>query len=82
MRRIFQMWKSFKENYFAIYLTRKRYKMILGEMREEDILSQQDKIMLKVLSGAHDRSMKFHELQKLLYMLEFQCRVKGDHFIY
>lgn len=45
-------------------------------------MSHQDKMMLKVLSGGHDRSMKFHELQKLLYMLEFQCRVKGDHFIY
>ena len=45
-------------------------------------MSHQDKILLKVLSGGHDRSMKFHELQKLLYMLGFQCRVKGDHFIY
>jgi len=45
-------------------------------------LSHQDKILLKVLSGGHDRSMKFHELQKLLYMLGFQSRVKGDHFIY
>jgi len=45
-------------------------------------LSHQDKILLKVLSGSQDRSMKFHELQKLLYMLGFHCRVKGDHFIY
>lgn len=45
-------------------------------------MSQQEKILLKVVSGGHDRSMKFHELQKILYMLGFQCRVKGDHFIY
>ena len=45
-------------------------------------MSHQDKILLKVLSGSQDRSMKFHELQKLLYMLGFHCRVKGDHFIY
>ena len=45
-------------------------------------MSHQDKILLKVLSGGQDRSMKFHELPKLLYMLGFHCRVKGDHFIY
>jgi len=45
-------------------------------------MSYQKKIMLKVLSGGHDRSMKFHEIQKLLYMLGFQCRIRGDHFIY
>jgi len=56
--------------------------MFLGEMRKERVLSQQEKILLKVVSGDHDRSMKFHELQKRLYMLGFQCRVKGDHFIY
>jgi len=56
--------------------------MFLGEMRKENVLSQQEKILLKVLSGGHDRSMKFYELQKLLYILGFQCRVKGDHFIY
>lgn len=45
-------------------------------------MSHQNKILLKVLSGGQDRSMKFHELQKLLYMLGFHCRIRGDHFIY
>ena len=45
-------------------------------------MSHQEKLMLKLLSGYHDRNIKFVELQRLLYLLGFQCRIKGDHFIY
>ena len=37
------------------------------------------------LSGAdesQDKNIRFSELQKLLEALGFQCRIKGDHFIY
>lgn len=34
------------------------------------------------MNGMHDRNIKFHELQKLLDALGFECRVRGDHFIY
>lgn len=34
------------------------------------------------MSGVQDRNIKFVDLQKILDVLSFQCRVKGDHFIY
>ena len=34
------------------------------------------------MSGVRDKNIKFSELQKLLEVLGFQCRIKGDHFIY
>lgn len=34
------------------------------------------------MSGVQDRNIKFVDLQKILDVLGFQCRVKGDHFIY
>lgn len=34
------------------------------------------------MSGVQDRNIKFVDLQKILNVLGFQCRVKGDHFIY
>lgn len=34
------------------------------------------------MSGIQDRNIKFVDLQKILDVLGFQCRVKGDHFIY
>ena len=41
-----------------------------------------DKILFEVLSGTKDKNIRFSELQKLLETLGFQCRIKGDHFIY
>ncbi len=41
-----------------------------------------DKILLKVLLGQSDKNIKFSELKALLERLGFDCRVKGDHFIY
>lgn len=40
------------------------------------------KILQEVLSGTKDKNIRFSELQKLLEALGFQCRIKGDHFIY
>lgn len=32
--------------------------------------------------GKQDKNIKFRDLQKLLTVLGFDCRIKGDHFIY
>lgn len=45
-------------------------------------MSQQEKVLLAVLSGTSDRNILFADLQNLLSHLKFQCRIKGDHFIY
>lgn len=41
-----------------------------------------DKILQDVMCGVKDKNIKFVDLQKLLESLGFQCRIKGDHFIY
>lgn len=41
-----------------------------------------EKLYLSILSGMQDKNIKFRELQKLLDILGFECRIKGDHFIY
>ena len=38
--------------------------------------------MQSIMSGTQDRNIKFTDLQKILDVLGFQCRIKGDHFIY
>ncbi|MDO5422772.1 MAG: type II toxin-antitoxin system HicA family toxin [Eubacteriales bacterium] len=40
------------------------------------------KILTEVMSGTKDKNIRFSELQQLLDVLGFDCRVKGDHFIY
>lgn len=45
-------------------------------------MGQIEKLFFKILSGANDRSIRFSELQKILETLEFDCRIRGDHFIY
>lgn len=45
-------------------------------------MSQYEKLLLKILLGNQDSSINFSELQKILDILGFQCRIKGDHFIY
>jgi len=42
-------------------------------------VSQYEKLLLSILSG---KSILFADLQAILERLGFQCRVKGDHFIY
>ena len=45
-------------------------------------MSQYEKLLLAVLSGTKDRSLLFSDLQAVLERLGFQCRIRGDHFIY
>ena len=45
-------------------------------------MSQQEKMMLAILSGTQDKNISFSDLQSVLDRLGFQCRIKGDHFIY
>lgn len=41
-----------------------------------------EKLMQSIMSGTQDRNIRFSDLQKMLDMLGFRCRTKGDHFIY
>lgn len=41
-----------------------------------------EKIFQDIMSGSKDSNIKFRDLQKILDVLGFQCRIKGDHFIY
>ncbi|MGN0495825.1 MAG: type II toxin-antitoxin system HicA family toxin [Lachnospiraceae bacterium] len=41
-----------------------------------------EKLMYSIMSGTQDKNIKFTDLQKILNMLGFQSRIKGDHFIY
>lgn len=45
-------------------------------------MSQYEKLMLSILSGTQDKNIFFSDLQSVLDRLDFQCRIKGDHFIY
>ena len=45
-------------------------------------MSQYEKLLLSILSGTQDRNMLFSDLRAVLDRLGFQCRIKGDHFIY
>ena len=48
----------------------------------EDKLPTVDKILIAVMCGTRDKNIPFSDLQKLLVVLGFQCRIKGDHYIY
>ena len=45
-------------------------------------MSQYEKLLLSILSGTRDKNIPFADLQLVLGRLGFQCRIKGDHFIY
>lgn len=45
-------------------------------------MSQYEKLLLSILSGTRDKNILFTDLQTVLDRLGFQCRIKGDHFIY
>ena len=45
-------------------------------------MSQYEKLLIAVLSGRRDSNIAFSDLQKLLEVLGFSVRIKGDHFIY
>jgi hypothetical protein len=39
-------------------------------------------ILHKVLTGLSDQNIRFQSLRKLMYALDFQERIKGDHHIF
>lgn len=41
-----------------------------------------DKTLAAVMNGKQDSNIKFNDLRNLLSRQGFQCRIKGDHFIY
>lgn len=41
-----------------------------------------EKLMQATLSGTQERNIRFSDLQKVLTTLGFQCRIRGDLFIY
>lgn len=45
-------------------------------------MSQYEKLLLAILSGTRDKNLLFNDLQAVLDRLDFQCRIRGDHFIY
>ncbi len=45
-------------------------------------MSQYEKLLLSILSGTRDKRILFADLRTVLDRLGFQCRIKGDHFIY
>ncbi len=45
-------------------------------------MSQYEKILSSILTGTKDSNILFKDLQTVLERLGFQCRIKGDHFIY
>jgi hypothetical protein len=50
--------------------------------RDGETMSQYEKLLLAILSGTRDKNFLFSDLRLVLERLEFQCRIKGDHFIY
>ena len=45
-------------------------------------MSQYEKLLLSILSGTQDKTIFFADLRAVLDRLDFQCCIKGDHFIY
>lgn len=44
-------------------------------------MSATEKLYFSIISGLQDKNIKFKDLQKLLDILGFDCRIRGDHFI-
>ena len=44
-------------------------------------MSQQDKLLAKILSGASDTNISFEQLCQLLIRLGFDERIRGSHHI-
>lgn len=41
-----------------------------------------EKIFSDIMCGSKDKNIKFADVRKILNTFGFQCRIKGDHFIY
>ena len=45
-------------------------------------MAELDKLYYSIMSGTHDKNIKFRDLQRILDALGFDHRIRGDHFIY
>ena len=45
-------------------------------------MSKYQKLFMQIMSGTQDSNISFADLQKILTLLGFTVRIKGDHFIY
>jgi predicted RNA binding protein YcfA (HicA-like mRNA interferase family) len=45
-------------------------------------MGKHEKILLSILCGTKDSNISFSDLCSVLDNLGFNCRIKGDHFIY
>lgn len=45
-------------------------------------MGQYEKLLLALMSGTKDKNFLFSDLRLILDRLGFDCRVRGDHFIY
>jgi len=41
-----------------------------------------EKILGKVISGQHDKNIKFQDMRRLLLKYDFSERIRGDHYIF
>lgn len=41
-----------------------------------------EKLFNSIMCGTQDKNIKFKDLQKILDILGFECRIRGDHYIY
>ena len=45
-------------------------------------MGKYEKLFIQIMSGTADSNIVFSDLQKVLTLLGFVVRIKGDHFIY
>ena len=45
-------------------------------------MGQYKKLFFAIMGGTKDRNILFSDLQKVLERIGFDCRTRGDHFIY
>jgi predicted RNA binding protein YcfA (HicA-like mRNA interferase family) len=45
-------------------------------------MSKYEKLFVSIMSGTSDSNIEFSDLQKVLSLLGFVVRIKGDHYIY
>jgi len=48
----------------------------------DQILTQRDKLIVRILAGTSDKNIDFNDLTRLLDSFSFSYRVKGSHYIY
>ena len=51
-------------------------------MRSGNCMGKYDKVRQRILSGTSDENISFSDLRQLLMRLEFDERIRGDHYIF